>query len=152
VRMNSRMRRLLKKLKSLFPMRKSLVRGRFSRNSFVISRGCVFLKREYNPFHPSRKDFPDKTGYECSVNHVHLKFDRTRRTAKSCLEYCTDLDAGLVAFAPRRQFQIIASFSADGCVVRFHQIRPRESWLSDDLEGYKEESILTYKAGEILRN
>ncbi len=151
MKMNRRMQRILKKLKLPFPGPEFSSKDGFRRNAFMRFRGCVFLKQGFKLSRVSQKHFPDKTGYECFVNHVHLASDGTRRSAVSCLEYCTKLDVGLANFAPRQRFQILASFSTDGCVVRFHFIRPHETWISDDLEGYKSEAILSYVAGEFRR-
>jgi hypothetical protein len=149
--MNRRMQRLLKKLKLTFPAPEVSSKGRFRRDAFMRLHGCVFLKREFKLSRVSQKHFPDKTGYECFVNHVHLAYDGARRSAISSLEYCKRLDIGLVKFAPKQEFQIIASFSVDGSTVRFHKLRPREDYLADDLEGYKTEAILAFTAGEFLR-
>jgi hypothetical protein len=152
--MNRRMSRLLKKLKLTFPVPESSRLAGFGRNAFMRFRGCVFLKREFKRSRVSQKHFPDKTGYECFVNHVHLDYTGTRRSAMTCLAYGTKLGIGLTKFAPRQRFQILASFSTDsisGCTVRFHLIRPGENWASDDLEAYKQEAILNYTAGEFRR-
>jgi hypothetical protein len=149
--MNRRMSRLLKMLELTFPLPESSRKAGFKPNAFMRVRGCVFLKREFKRSRVSQSHFPDKTGYECFVNHVHLAYNGSRRSAATCLAYCTNLDIGLSKFAPRQRFQIVASFSTDGCVVRFHLIRRGENWISDDLEGYKQEAILCYVAGEFRR-
>jgi hypothetical protein len=145
------MRRLLSVLRLEFPLSEHVSKRVFRRSSFVVLNGCVLLKREYKRSRVASKNFPDKTGYECFVNHVHIHFDGTRRSMMSCLKYCTELDDGLIRFAPRRELQVIVSFSSDGCTVRFHQIRTREPWLAANLEGYKEEAILCHTAGEFAR-
>jgi hypothetical protein len=37
-------------------------------------------------------------------------------------------------------------------VVSFHQQRPGESWIADDLEGYEEEDILVWEPGDFARS
>lgn len=100
MKMNRRMQRILKKLKLPFPGPEFSSKDGFRRNAFMRFRGCVFLKQGFKLSRVSQKHFPDKTGYECFVNHVHLASDGTRRSAVSCLEYCTKLDVGLANFAP----------------------------------------------------
>ncbi len=149
VRMNKRMWRLLKKLNLSMPLRVNPTGRGFTRKSFVVSRRCVLLRKQYKYQPITKKYFHDKTGYECFVNYVHLKFDGTRGTLRSCLEYCANLETALIALSSRRHFKIHASFSGDGSVVRFHTIRPGENWSADDLEGYKEEAVLQFVAGEL---
>lgn len=39
-------------------------------------------------------------------------------------------------------FRVIVGCGDHDAVVRFHRVRPREEWLSDDLESYVDEAIL----------
>ena len=111
--------------------------------NFVVVEGSVLLRDEYQKAqHVNSSDFPDRTAFECFVNHVHLPYDGTRGSLQSCLHYATAVRKALTEFGADRRFLVIMSLSADGCVVRFHQCRPKESWLSEDLEGYAEEAVL----------
>jgi hypothetical protein len=116
----------------------------------VVDRdGCVFFaelaKRASNA---SRSDFPDLTGYECFVNHVHID------------DYVEDADPQTLAamgvtFA-RRLCELLSERSGDfnvivgsdelSCSVRFHLVRAGEAWLSDDLESYRDEAIAVLTA------
>jgi len=111
---------------------------------FVDQDGCIFFaefaKRTSGA---SRSDFPDLTGYECFVNHVHID------------DYVEDADAATLAaagvtFAQRLckllsarsdEFNIIVGSDELSCSVRFHRQRPGEAWLSEDLESYRDEAI-----------
>ena len=117
-----------------------------------IFEDCVLLKGQWEPNkqHVKITDLPDKTGFECFINHVHLPFDGTNESLNSCLEYAATLQEALMPLTGDRQFRVIVSLSEDyefpesACTVRFHQIRPDENWIAEDLEGYKSEAILVF--------
>ena len=110
----------------------------------------IFLADEYRRSSSvSISDFPDRTGLECFVNHVHLPFERNRRSLVRALAYVERLRKNLADYAKSRSFQIIMSVSGSDCVVRFHQCRFGEIWLATDLDKYLEESILTVSVGDI---
>jgi hypothetical protein len=110
---------------------------------------CVLLKDQWDPNgHVKIADCFDKTGFECLINHVHLPFDGSNETLISCLEYAAMLQEALMPLATERLLRVIVSLSEDdefpkfACTVRFHQIRPGETWIAEDLEGFKSEAIL----------
>jgi hypothetical protein len=107
---------------------------------------CVFFARFANRVKTaSQSDFPDRTGYECFVNHVHVD-DYLEAGAASAPLLAT---IG-VAFARRLAemlsarnggFVVIVGSDDLSSSVRFHRARNGESWLSDDLESYRDEAI-----------
>jgi hypothetical protein len=116
-----------------------------------IFEDCVLLKDQWDPNgHLMIKDCFDKTDFECLINHVHLPFDGTNETLISCLEHAATLQEALIPLAADRKFRVIVSVSEDdefpksACVVRFHQIRPGENWMAENLEEFKSEAILTF--------
>jgi hypothetical protein len=117
-----------------------------------IFEDCVLLKDQWAPNrqHVKITDLPDRTGFECFINHVHLPFEGTNETLIPCLEYAAALQEALMPLTQDRQFRVIVSLSQDdafpksACTVRFHQIRPGENWISEDLEGNKSEAILIF--------
>jgi hypothetical protein len=146
VKLNSRMSALLKGSGISMPLDESLTET-VTMPVFESVDGSVFLKKELErAHHVKTSDFPDRTGYECFVNHVHLPFSQTRESLLSCLRYATTLQNGLSQLQPRRQFQIIASIGEGDCTVRFHEQRSGESWVSDNLEGYRE-AVLVLEVG-----
>lgn len=86
-------------------------------------------------------EFEDLTGFECFVNHVHFRkpidalatAEQIRRLLKESF---------------RGDFEIIVAGDAAGYTVRFHKWRPREEWLSNDLEGYSSEAVLSLDTGD----
>lgn len=114
----------------------------------IIVDDSVLLKREAERAKAvTINDFPDRTGFECFVNHVHMPYDGSRTSLLACLQYATDLQSKLAALGQARTFLVIVSISEDDCVIRFHQHRKGEQWLADDLEGYAEEAVLVLPAG-----
>lgn len=86
-------------------------------------------------------DFPDKTGYECFVNSIHIDdFVESEYLIHACLfvEACFD-----VWRQKGHEVNIRAIISSDesGAVVKIHVVREGESWVSQDLEKY-EDAIL----------
>jgi hypothetical protein len=106
--------------------------------------GCVlFAQLAKGTGSASRDRFPDLTGYECFVNHVHID------------DYVEGADAATlaamgVAFARRLsgllsdhrgEFNVIVGSDELSCTVRFHRVRAGEAWLADDLESYQDDAI-----------
>jgi hypothetical protein len=141
--MNRRMSALLLRAGVPAPFRASLVPGSASVPALAIVGDCVFLKERYEANkHINPKDFPDNTGYECLVNHVHFSFDGTSESLKSSLRYAVALQEHLSHVANGPTFQVIVSVDDHECTIRFHKLRRGENWVADDLESYAEEAIL----------
>jgi hypothetical protein len=109
---------------------------------------CVVLKS----FHESAArtsvaSCQDETGFEAFINHIHVEDYLPRDTPQSTVreqasEFVRQLADKLVAAHPERDFHIIVAIS-DSCTVRFHTDRPGQSWLSDDIEGYLDEAVMS---------
>jgi hypothetical protein len=96
----------------------------------------------------SVSDFPDETGYESFVNHVHIE-DRVRRENGSTLALLADgislassLRTLLHRSFPGEEFEVILSLEGSHCTVRFHKKRMSEQWLRDDLDSYLGEALM----------
>lgn len=61
------------------------------------AHGCVLLKSQWQPNkqHVKIEDFPDKTGFECFINHVHFPFAGTKESLMSLLAYGAALTRSL---------------------------------------------------------
>jgi hypothetical protein len=149
-RMNRKISALLKRAGLRWPLAARAIPGQLP--ALETFEDCILLKNQWEPNkqHVKISDLPDKTGFECFINHVHLPFDGTTETLISCLEYAATLQDALMLLTQDRQFRVIVSLSEDdefpksACTVRFHQIRPGENWIVEDLEGYKSEAILVF--------
>ena len=99
---------------------------------FVEEQGCVLLASQvHNVVRTRVADTQDETGYECFINHVHLK------SLQEALELARRLSKAL-ANRFTGQFSVIVSFDGREATVRFHRVRAGQIWLSDDLEEYEE--------------
>ena len=92
-------------------------------------------------------NFPDRTGFECFINHVHRPYNETAESLLSCIQYATALRNELSEIRNGRTFVVILSVSNDDCVVRFHQLRQGEHWVAEDLETYTDEGVLVLSDG-----
>jgi len=144
MRMNQRMSALLRQADIPVPFVDDPGLGILSTPALSEVGEFFLLKNQYEANkHVSPADLPDKTGYECYINHVHRPFDGTGASLKSCLSYAITLQKGLARIETKnRNFQVIVSVDDHECTIRFHQLRQGESWVAEDLEGYAEEAIL----------
>jgi hypothetical protein len=113
----------------------------------LISAGeSIFFRSEFERAgHISPSEFPDRTGLECFINHLHIRLTDEMPMA-SVIGFLFELRKMLEAFCAKREFLIILSITGEECTVRFHEHRPQESWLADDLEAYLSEAILVLTA------
>ena len=121
---------------------------------FLEQEQCVFLAALRKEAPVKRLDFPDCTGYECFVNHIHVE-DYLENGGLPPLELlgcgialARELKARLSGFQDTRHFRIIVIFQGATCSVRFHTIRPDEEWMDKDLHGYREEAIAILETHE----
>jgi hypothetical protein len=94
------------------------------------------------------ENFPDLTGFECFVNHIHVEdqldgpvLDQTA-LLRLGIAFALATERQLRSTFPGKPFIVIVAATAHGCGVRFHLVRPGEEWLASDLDGYEEEAIL----------
>ncbi len=80
------------------------------------------------------RDTYDETGYECFINHIHIK------SLPEALEFAERLNKALLERL-RGDFVVIVSFDGREAAVRFHRRRIGQTWLSENLEEYREEGI-----------
>jgi hypothetical protein len=103
--------------------------------------------------HGSMDDFPDRTGYECFANHIHIDDYVLKHTPQHLVEQALALAASLKArlctAAPDLFFRFIISANDDGCTLRFHSVRADEQWETQDLEQYKQEAVLVIESNEL---
>ena len=120
----------------------------------VEASGCWLLGGFVRKPHLSPADFPDATCLECSANRLRMETLFPPRLVVSCpllLLTAGLLTAKLIASELAQhegRFNIILSYDGESCAVRFHKIRAGERWLSEDLEGYVDEGVLVFEAGQ----
>jgi hypothetical protein len=102
------------------------------------------------PLDSVRAAVMDKTGYECFVNHVHLKERGDSAAAlRQSVAFCTRVSAEAVRVVPNRSLRFIISKNGGDWTVHFHMLRSGESWASDDLEAYLEDAVLIFDSTEL---
>jgi hypothetical protein len=89
----------------------------------------------------------DATALEAFVNHCHVDDEldlpsRDPTLLAQAARYAGRLAAELAQAYPGERFLVILTVG-DSCIVRFHKVRPDESWLRDDLESYADEAVMT---------
>jgi hypothetical protein len=93
-------------------------------------------------------NFPDLTGFECFVNHIHVEdqFDppllNEIALLKQGIAFAVETETRLRSEFPGNHFKIIVASTKDGYGVRFHLSRAGEQWLTSDLDSYVKEAIL----------
>lgn len=93
------------------------------------------------------ENFPDLTGFECFVNHIHIEdqlegVPDPSALLKQGIAFTLATQSQLRSTFPTKPFKVIVAATAHGCGARFHLVRPGEEWLASNLDGYGEEAIL----------
>ena len=122
---------------------------------FVDQDQCVFLSLLKTRAPVSRLDFPDRTAFECFVNHVHVE-DYLENGGLPPLEMvgrgialARELKDRLSHLHGRRNFRIIVAFDGLSCTVRFHTVRPDEEWIDKDANGHRGEAVAVLETQEL---
>ncbi len=135
--------------------------------------GCVvpssFNSRGIWSGHRPRTDnIDDATGFECLASKTYLEdaLDGEVPLSELCrigLRYFFYLRKSIDESRLSGHFRFIVDaqirgteeiYTANACSVRFHKIRPGQSWLSEDLESYKHNALLvvdweSYQLGRV---
>jgi hypothetical protein len=125
-------------------------------SGFIVVDGAVLLKTQEKFVKSIKPDnFPDLTGYECFVNHVHIEDYLgdadlgSKALLKQGIALANKIMEELSSLFPDKLFKAIVAANESGCSVRFHLIRSGENWLSDDLDKYGQEAILVLETSPI---
>jgi hypothetical protein len=105
---------------------------------FAEEEQCIFLSLLRKSMPVNRVDFPNRTAYECFVNHIHLE-DYLENGGLPPLEMlgrgialARELKSRLAQLHGAKHFRVIVAFHSPTCTVRFHTIRPDEEWVDKD--------------------
>jgi hypothetical protein len=122
---------------------------------FVEEEQCLFLSLLKKAAPVRRMDFPDLTGYECFINHVHVE-DYLENGGLPPLQMlgcgialARALKERLSRLHGVKHFRIIIAFDGSSCTVRFHTVRPDEEWVAKHLNAYKKEAIAVMETREL---
>jgi len=94
----------------------------------------------------SMNDFPDRTGYECFINSVHIEDYAEDDLLEQSIRFVTFV---LRSWPPARDQRLnsVLNFDGDSAVAKFHVLRPGESWINDRLDEF-EEALLVADSSE----
>jgi hypothetical protein len=141
MRMNHSMKSLLDALVDSPPLSLPAGLSVLISDGFVTQGACSFLrglcKHKGNTI-PSM--FPDETGYECFINHIHID-DYSPEPLPLAMEFADQVGKAWMSSGASANLRVIVSCNDTGCVVRCHVIRPHQFWLDDDLDAYKNDAV-----------
>jgi hypothetical protein len=122
---------------------------------FVEADECVFLSALKKTASVERMDFPNRTAYECFVNHIHIE-DYLENGGLPPLEMlgrglalAREVSERLSHLHGVKHFRIIVAFPGATCTVRFHTIRPNEEWVDKDAAGPDSEAMAILETQEL---
>lgn len=119
---------------------------------FCEQDGCIFfVSLRVRDTNATTSDFPDKTGYECFVNSIHIDdFVQFDYLPYACLfvETCFAMwrRSGI-----RGDIKAIISSDELGALVKFHLVRDSETWVDQDLEKYEDGILVVDSTSMTLR-
>jgi hypothetical protein len=100
-----------------------------------------------------KRSFLDCTGFECVANDIHIEDFSPGMDAVQMLGQAIGFSKLIQQKLrpPTLPLRFIVSLDKfdgrDECIFTFHIVRPSESWLSENLEGYSE-PVLTWTSSE----
>jgi hypothetical protein len=110
---------------------------------FTKEKDCFFLSVLYKKnINASLENFPDRTGFECFVNSIHIDDYVNENYFKTSLSFIKSIIKNCSSSFIGEQMRFIIVNNEFGCVVKFHIVRNGESWLSDSLDGYADEVMV----------
>lgn len=119
---------------------------------FVECDGCRFLSvLKGLKTNASADDFPDRTGFECFINSVHIDDYVNSDYLKCACFFLTSVFRVWSAMGVTDTLQGIISTDEFGSLVKIHVLRSGESWVGDDLERYEDALlVVTSEDAEFL--
>jgi len=122
----------------------------------VLIDGCYFLCDQANgQTNVTIKDFQDRTGYECFINHIHVDDYVSGDLVNQSIGYACRVFEKWNEQKFDGEFIAVIAFTTnedtneDEATVRFHYRRKAESWLADDLDGYNDEGVLEISSADV---
>jgi hypothetical protein len=155
IRMNGPFVSLLKSLRNerRLPLTEQL--DAIINDGIVVIDDCYLLSREANAnTHVTINDFPDKTEYECFINHIHIDDYVSEDLVNQSISYASKVfhkwneqqfNGELISIIA---FNEIECSKKPGATVRFHHRRQNESWLADDLDGF-DDAVLEISSSDL---
>lgn len=118
------------------------VTARVRKMSFIEREGCHFLDSLLNDCKSVHKSaFPDETGYECFVNHLHIDEPTVNGGVLTAIAILCELDRKWRSskFRDLDLCHIVSCDPESGeSVYRCHVARPGQRWLGENIDRYPE--------------
>lgn len=112
--------------------------GFFERN------GCFFSKKLMGYCTSASPDyFQDSVGFECFVNSLHIDDYVKDNYLDYSISFSNALFESWQHFSSDKKLNVIILPNDFGITIKFHLIRPNETWLSEDLEEYEDPVLIT---------
>jgi hypothetical protein len=151
IRMNGRFVELLRSCRDA--IKKEPLEAELARiaDAGIVSTDQGFVLREFADVetNATRENFPDATGYECFINHLHIEDYIGKPSATQSILLAICVLAKWIDQGHAGQLIAIISSDEESVIVRFHHKRPNESWLAADLNGY-EGAVLEISSADLL--
>jgi hypothetical protein len=111
-------------------------------DGFVAMNGCIFLKSLSDlQTNATQPNFPDKTGYECFVNSIHIDdYVDDEYVVNACL-FLEALFKSWRQLLNEKVIRAIVAKDEFSTVVKFHIAREGETWIAENIER-NEDAIL----------
>lgn len=131
---NRSMKRALREVQLSSPLRPSL--KSIADSGFELRDECYLLRALLGSTNVTRGNFPDRTGYECFVNSLHVEDYDSESPLTQAILFVKEVFS--VWNATQQVLQLTTIVSADefSVVTKFHVRRPKEQWLSNNIGGY----------------
>lgn len=114
-------------------------------DGFVIQEECYFLKKLHLPnTSTSKKDFVDKTGYECFVNSIHTDDYVTADFVIQAYLFLDEIFKRWNSSFDNLTLRGIISQTEFGANVKFHVVRGSEKWIIENqVENFEDALIIS---------
>jgi hypothetical protein len=104
---------------------------------------CVFLLSLLSiDTNAELHDFPDRTGYECFINSIHIDDYVTCDYLESACVFARELYLIWRGFGALGGVRFMVMKDEFGVLIKFHKVRSGESFFADDLELYEDASMV----------
>ncbi|MEK6314840.1 MAG: hypothetical protein V4807_10520 [Burkholderia gladioli] len=134
MKVNRAMRNILYKVKLNCSINSSLMD--VVNGGFVLRDGCYFLSLLLKGANVSRENFPDRTGYECFVNSLHIEdYDPVLPLAQAII-FIKEIFSIWNVMNEVDLLAAIVMVDEFSVVTKFHVNRVGEQWLSSNIDDY----------------
>jgi hypothetical protein len=117
---------------------------------FTVVDGCFLLTALADVTTNATEDsFPDKTGYECFINHIHIEDHVTENFFAESVVFTSALLRKWNDTNCEGHLVVIAALGIDEGTIRCHLKRSNESWLANDLDRF-EQAILEISSNDLM--